>query len=1347
MLFSPLLLAAAASPPLEGVVAQTISVGLSAAGAVDIAGASAPNISVTLSGEGAVAVSGSASQAIPVTLATAGGPIVSGVAAQTITIVQSAGSSLTIQGETTQTIQVMQGASGEIEVVKATTFQNDRISRENLTWHQFGALDNIGNLAEKYFFGYTSGVAEANQAIAISANLAGAVEVKGASSAVISVTLNAAGSTGGVAGGGNGAGGARDRLAGDRVSRGALVQVHAFGHHDPSLATLAQDYFFGEQEGVFGDASQAITVTQSASGNVATALTGALNKQIAITQVARGGYLFATGAKLITIGDSILQFGNNRVDGASNSFSNQGWGEITWAMFRSPQFRHVNYPDPNALNSAGGPVPHFRGANFGLASDWATHLVADRMPEILNSGADIAVINIGTNKGTTDASAGPVITAINSLVSQLRSRGIFMILGVIRPRNIQNATPFDPAYKATRDAITAHIRTLAAADVMIWDMIDEVLDPSPIAPLLAGSPYPWSMRDGVHPQILGAYEMSKPLNDLLSTIIAPGTWFDANPLTANLITNGSLTGSTSSAVVSPKVTGVGPTGWNARNDTATNLVSAVASLEANAETGGQTWVFDVTTQGDGDIGGGGTFTEEIAVRPPALSIAGLGLQPTDFVQFYAEIEVEANAANVIGRVQMVVDTNTQGPWGGVGNLRYRGLGQGDASVQTSPYPSEAYSGWIQTEPILVGSNTSISPKLAFEGRRDVSAALSLSERTCRVKLKRMILRTVEDPRITFPFEKRGAASSQIAITQTGSGSVSGVIAITGQLSKTIPVLQSASALVPAAQGRGRFPLHSSRHGREALVKNHAFSNQGTAAAQVSGDYFFGYQKPKGVLKKVLSVAITAAGLASRIGNATQNILVTQTASAEMGGGSNALIDYTGAFLTDHTGAFIEPFLLVGGQADQDILVTCSGAGTVAETQDGGLVDSTGAFLSDANGDFLQAQQSALGDAAQAIPVTQVAAGLVAVSGVLSKAIPVTQSAGGDLGTVDGQLFDATGAFLTDFTGSPLAEVLGIQGEAGQTIAIGQAAAGDVENVILGAAAQTIAVTLAAAVGVAIVGEASQPIEVEQIASQTVTVSGRATQRIDVTQASDGVLPVQGSATQPITVVQVSVGLAPSLGTASQPIAVVQVSTGLTVYYQGQANQIITVGQAAVGSALYFQGAASQTIAVTQAAAAANPVVGAASQPIQVAQSASVLVFTNAAANQNIPVVQVAAGGLTDVTQPTVISGIASLLNAVAGVYRNTPISDGRGGWIENLVLVGTVQCRVSSPSGRDQQVAEQRQASVTHAIYMGSDADIRLGDMLQINATWHYVAVPDLRPSVREHHLKILTEERQRRAA
>lgn len=126
-------------------------------------------------------------------------------------------------------------------------------------------------------------------------------------------------------------------------------------------------------------------------------------------------------------------------------------------------------------------------------------------------------------------------------------------------------------------------------------------------------------------------------------------------------------------------------------------------------------------------------------------------------------------------------------------------------------------------------------------------------------------------------------------------------------------------------------------------------------------------------------------------------------------------------------------------------------------------------------------------------------------------------------------------------------------------------------------------------------------------------------------------------------------------------------------------------------------------------------------------------------SQNTPLIVLPA--------PTATSTIGHLFNIAARHYRHQRFHDGQGGWEEDWTLIGTIACRLSSPSGRDAQIASQRQAVVTHAVYTSSDVDIQYGDALEINDIWYLVTVPDLRPSIRDHHLKVLTEQRQKRAA
>lgn len=1373
MIFSPLLSGGADLSVNQGTASQTIAVSQSHAGAVAVIGQASKAIDVVQSAVGSVLAQGASAQSIAVTQAAAGVALVSGQAAQAIAVSPSAAGVVAVVGTKAATITVnqtavlwhdsfgaaskaipiVQTAIGDVSSNTVAVLPADRNTRVSATpAHVFGVSTELTEIAERFFFGVGTANGELIQPIIVFGDMTGTTPLAGVHIQTIAVACAAAAETGGVEGGGQSQG-QGSALTSPHILRERVPLNHEFANKDPSLSTLLKDYFFGAQDGVVGSLSQAVAVSQGATGNVATPRVGALNKQIVVTQSAYSGFLFQPGVKLITVGDSIMQFAGRRDQTTNNIFGNDADGEINWAFMRRPGFRHVLWVDPNAsivgfgVGQSGAVPPRFRGANFGIAGDWAANLRDNRMAEILNSGADIAVVNIGTNNGGIAGSQAH-IDAIADIVAQLRAKGIFVILGVMRPRNYQDGTSINAGYKVRNDEISDWVRTQGAPDVLIWDMEASILDPSPDSPLLPGSPYPWALRDATHLSPQGAYATAQSLADLLEDIIAPGTWFDSDPFTGNLVTNGGLTGNTSTAVVSPSVTGVGPTNWTARNTTVSGaLVSAVASLEANAETGGQSWVLDITTQGGGDAGGGGSYTEVIAVRPTALNVTSLGLTSDQYVQFFAEIEVDASPEGVIGKCQLVIATNWAGPWGGVGNITYRGLGQESNSALISPYPSEAYSGWIQTEPLLIGANTTLTPTMQFEGRRDLDTGLSLSERTCRVKIKRLVARVVEDPRITFPFEKQGLAAKAIPVAQTAAGSIGAASSVTGSANQPIPISQGGHGATSASQGRGRAPLQTSLVTREALTKNHAHHNRGTAVAQVSADYFFGYQTPEGVARQPIPLSQSAVGTAGRVGVLNKQVPVLQTAAGNFGESENQLVDGSGNTLQDASGAWLEASGVSIGDVDQTISVIGAAVVDVGPVDDGQLVDASGAYLLDSEFAYLSSQELRLGEAAKAITVTQVAIAASAISGTASGTIAVLQSGTGSLGEVDGQLVDSSGAFLYDGSGDALQGDIILYAEADQLIEIGQSASGNVQNVIHGTADQSVTVGRSAAGGVEVSGAASQSITIDQTAANFLLVNGRGNRQVVVTQSATGEVPALGAADQPIAVTQSAGGSAPAIGTLAQAIEVSQVSTGLTIFYQGAANQVITVGHSADGLTVFYQGQGSQPILVTQSATGELPIVGQGDKTLAILQAATGGAIASGVANQNILVRQSASGGITETTQPSVVSGIAHLLIATASVYRDNPASDGRGGWTENLVLVGTVACRISSPSGRDTQLAALRQAVVTHAVYMGSDADIRYGDLLQINGTWHFVQVPDLRPSIRGHHLKILTEERQRRAA
>jgi len=92
--------------------------------------------------------------------------------------------------------------------------------------------------------------------------------------------------------------------------------------------------------------------------------------------------------------------------------------------------------------------------------------------------------------------------------------------------------------------------------------------------------------------------------------------------------------------------------------------------------------------------------------------------------------------------------------------------------------------------------------------------------------------------------------------------------------------------------------------------------------------------------------------------------------------------------------------------------------------------------------------------------------------------------------------------------------------------------------------------------------------------------------------------------------------------------------------------------------------------------------------------------------------------------------------------RNTRTADDQGGWIEALSTVGIVSGRIVPATAREMEVAAQRQASVTHAIYLPAATNVRINDHFTYDGRTFIVRVRNITPSV-EVYKKALCEEVQ----
>lgn len=443
---------------------------------------------------------------------------------------------------------------------------------------------------------------------------------------------------------------------------------------------------------------------------------------------------FSSGAKIITVGDSITQYGNFA---ASNSVENRGTSILHWAINDIPNFRHSIYYDATATSGAAPPL--FRGANFGIAAESATNIAARTGP-MTRTGAQVAVVLCGTNVGVTDTPVNVATASIQSILDDLTNAGMFVCLGTILPRQVENPATGINITTALMDRILAindWIRTKRSLNVAIWDAWEDMRDPAySVGDPLYGSPKSGMTRDGVHLTPRGAYTASRPLRTILKQTIASSnlytdTWFPPNiGAASNIILDGIFSGT--GGMTTGGATGVAATNWTVQNITAAGNVSVVASVVVNPTTGGQSQRIVFTSDG---LGSSATNAESITLTPQGFRVSEELLANGDWCQLF--FKVRTNASPVVGGLQCILRNQTTYIFG-------RGLYIADNNRALQPYPNEIFDGWIVSEPMIYNTANVFIPQLQIDVLRSVAGSLT-------VDVDAAILMKTESAAVTFPY--------------------------------------------------------------------------------------------------------------------------------------------------------------------------------------------------------------------------------------------------------------------------------------------------------------------------------------------------------------------------------------------------------------------------------------------------------------------------------------------------------------------------------------------------------------------------------------------------------------------
>jgi lysophospholipase L1-like esterase len=393
-----------------------------------------------------------------------------------------------------------------------------------------------------------------------------------------------------------------------------------------------------------------------------------------VTSIQGGGWpLLPFGARIVYLGDSI--FDSNVSVTSSVSFAEAAGGEVIQAQALSPNFNADDWYNGSYYNNR-------LGSDQGVAGDTPV-LARARVPAVLALNPNLVVINIGVN-GIKGNGAAAQFTTISGIVSDLRASkpNLPIILGTVRA----TASAYEvTAPKATIQALNTLIRAYVPTvrGLYLWDAYASY-----------DSGNGWGLTawygDGLlHPNSIGAYRGAVSLAAAIQTAVAAGNVFLAG-FNSNLM--GSLAYfAGSSGTKNTGVTGSVATGVSVSVVAAPNTV--VASLEANADTGGQSQVLTVTP-------GGTDATASVYVAPTGN--IGSAAQAGQWVRFAAEIELDAWPYWTYPLPTL--STNLSGG----GTFYARGLYQG----QTELWPGGAKRFWAFTERYLMPATlTSMGPTI------------------------------------------------------------------------------------------------------------------------------------------------------------------------------------------------------------------------------------------------------------------------------------------------------------------------------------------------------------------------------------------------------------------------------------------------------------------------------------------------------------------------------------------------------------------------------------------------------------------------------------------------------------
>jgi hypothetical protein len=284
-------------------------------------------------------------------------------------------------------------------------------------------------------------------------------------------------------------------------------------------------------------------------------------------------------SRIVQLGDSITQYGGNL---ATSILSYQTQGELETAASIKGNYNIDIWGSDSATN------PGWFGADMGIAGQTLS-TIGLRLQDCINLAPDALIIAGGTNDNIGSSTVASVVSGYTGMATTAHNAGVkHVFIRSIWPKGPTQSTVstvsdqrnYNAMLKAFCDANSSWCHY-----VNVFDAVTNT-DGTPATGVL--------QSDDLHPTAWGGILAGTVMNNAIEAVM--DSTKNSSWLTTNFWATGNLMPSTgifngTSGTLGTGVTGTLPTGWTASGLTSTTIV---ASLVANAETGGQTLVLDVT---------------------------------------------------------------------------------------------------------------------------------------------------------------------------------------------------------------------------------------------------------------------------------------------------------------------------------------------------------------------------------------------------------------------------------------------------------------------------------------------------------------------------------------------------------------------------------------------------------------------------------------------------------------------------------------------------------------------------------------------------------------------------------